>query len=184
MSLTNAVYCRACRTALIVHTAHGVVSHYTHARPEFTHHAPDPVPFAAIEAPRTFCDFCSTPDPAFIYLTDNVARSEYVGGQTTRSVSEYWDKHNAARITQSRVGAADFTQNMGEDWTACDGCAELVDKRDLLGLIWRVTQLLPAKLTRGNRLIEVRARMNDVYGQLFTTIGERQPNPAVKGNTP
>jgi hypothetical protein len=54
----------------------------------------------------------------------------------------------------------------GERWSACDDCAALIETRDLMGLISRVTDAMPAKYTRGKKLLRVRGDHLNVAMQL------------------
>ena len=58
----------------------------------------------------------------------------------------------------------------GERWAACAGCAEAIEVGDLYALIARVTESLPAKLTRGKRLAPTRARLRTAYEVVLTTL--------------
>jgi hypothetical protein len=58
----------------------------------------------------------------------------------------------------------------GQRWSACDGCAALIEHRDLMGLIARVTDAMPAKLTRGKKLLLTRGLLHDNYTTVFATL--------------
>ena len=38
------------------------------------------------------------------------------------------------------------------------------------GLIWRVVEAMPAKLTRGNRLVRIRGELHATYMTVFDTL--------------
>jgi hypothetical protein len=145
---------------------------YLHAaelRGEPVDHRPDPVPVTEIDAPLMVCDFCSAPEAAWIYrCADQRTDLRRVTARVV-DVRDYRDRHHAARASRVETEHA-LTQSSGERWSACAGCAELVEARDLYGLIWRVVEAMPAKLTRGNRLARVRSQLNATYSTVFDTL--------------
>ena len=58
----------------------------------------------------------------------------------------------------------------GERWSACHGCAALIETRDLMGLISQVTDAMPAKYTRGKKLQQVRGDLHANYNTVFATL--------------
>ena len=58
----------------------------------------------------------------------------------------------------------------GERWSACDCCAALIETRDLMGLISRVTDAMPAKYTRGKKLVRVRGDLHANYSTVLATL--------------
>jgi hypothetical protein len=58
----------------------------------------------------------------------------------------------------------------GERWSACEGCATLIESRDLMGLISRVTDAMPAKYTRGKKLLRVRGDLHANYSTVLATL--------------
>src|SRR5437764_15053939 len=94
-----------------------------------------------------------------------------VGDQTTESrvvtsrtvgVGDYRRRHGAARA-QNVTTAPGRTQQWGQRWSACESCAELIQARDVYGLVGRVADAMPAKYTRGNRLARVRGELHDTF---------------------
>ena len=53
---------------------------------------------------------------------------------------------------------------------ACARALTLIEARDLYGLIRRVVEAMPAKLTRGNRLARVRGELHGRYSDVFATL--------------
>jgi hypothetical protein len=90
---------------------------------------------------------------------------------TSRTVSarDYQHRHHAARSlsVESKAGPL---QMWGERWTACDGCAALIEQHDLYGLIRRVTDAMPAKYTRGKRLLRTRGELYATYTTVLATL--------------
>src|SRR5207248_1740489 len=62
------------------------------------------------------------------------------------------------------------TQQWGQRWAACEGCAELIEASDLYGLISRVTDAMPAKYTRGNRLARVRGELHATFSNILACL--------------
>jgi hypothetical protein len=90
---------------------------------------------------------------------------------TARTVAlrDYRHRHHAARTrnVETRPGV---TQTWGRRWVACEQCAELIQRRDLYGLVGRVADAMPAKYTRGNRLARVRGELHATYSTVFATL--------------
>jgi hypothetical protein len=82
---------------------------------------------------------------------------------------DYRRRHLAAR-TRNVETTAGPSQMWGERWSACDGCAALIEARDLMGLISRVTDAMPAKYTRGKKLVRVRGDLHANYSTVFATL--------------
>jgi hypothetical protein len=165
------MYCRRCRRAVNTRTGPSGVT-YVHAvevRGETVDHRPDPAPVTEISDPLIECDFCSAPDAAWIYRCAD-QRTD-VRRVTARVVdaADYQARHHAARTRRTETEHG-ITQAWGERWSACAGCAELIEARDLYGLIGRVVEAMPAKLTRGNRLVRVRGHLHDTYTAVFDTL--------------
>jgi hypothetical protein len=165
-------YCRTCRRALNIHMDEsGRVSlrHSEQLRGGTVDHPADPVPVTELADPLIECDFCSRPEAAFSYVCrDQVTESRVV---TTRTVDarDYHRRHHAAR-TRSVTTAPAATQIWGQRWAACDGCAELIERRDLYGLVGRGADAMPAKYTRGNCLARVRGELHATYSNVFATL--------------
>jgi len=132
-------------------------------------HRPDPVPVTEIQDPVIECDFCSAPDAAWIYRCADHRTDLHRVTARVVSARDYRDRHHAARVRRTDTEHA-LTQAWGERWSACVGCAELIEARDLLGLIRRVTDAMPAKLARGNRLLRVRGELHSTYTAVFDTL--------------
>jgi hypothetical protein len=173
--LVESLFCRRCRRALNTRTPPvgqpGGVT-YLHAvevRGDTVDHRPDPAPVTEIDNPLIECDFCSAPEAAWIYrCADHRTDLHRV---TTRVVGarDYRDRHHAARALRTETEHA-LTEAWGERWTACSGCAELIEARDIYGLIGRVVEAMPAKYRRGNRLVRVRGDLYGRYSTVFDTL--------------
>ena len=82
---------------------------------------------------------------------------------------DYRDRHHAARARRTDTEHA-ITQAWGRRWSSCEACAALVQARDLYGLIGRVVDAMPARVTRGNRLVRVRGELHGLYAAVFDTL--------------
>src|SRR5262245_60743231 len=175
-ALNDAVYCRTCGYAL--ERLHGALGErWLHMRADRRDHAPDPAPIDEIEVVHTLCDFCSTPDPAWVYPTANVTTAEALIDLETVRLGDYRDQHNAARVV-SRSGEGSLHRNLGDWWSACVDCAPFLEKKDLMGLLGRVVESLPGRYRRASRIAETRARIRQSYEPLFEGgFGERVANP-------
>ncbi|GIF74122.1 hypothetical protein [Asanoa siamensis] len=164
-------FCRRCRRALNTHTSSFGLT-YTHAieaRGSTVDHRPDPVAVTELNDPLIECDFCSAPGAAWSYrCADQRTTTRTVTARIVGS-NDYRDQHHAARTRRVETGDG-LTQAWGERWSACPECAELIEARDLLGLISRVVEVLPAKLTRGKRLVQVRGQLHGTYSTVFDTL--------------
>jgi len=170
-SPTEVMYCRCCRRAVNTRTgAAGVI--YLHAaevRGEPVNHRADPVPIADIDDPLIECDFCSAPKAVWVYrCADQRADLHRVTAQVL-DLRDYHHRHHAARARRVETEYA-LTQAVGEQWATCAGCADLIEARDLYGLIRRVTEALPTKLTRGKRLVRLRGELHTLYTAVFDTL--------------
>ncbi|WP_431937077.1 hypothetical protein [Micromonospora sp. RP3T] len=166
-------YCRRCRRGLNIRFNDlGFVVGYLHAAEQRGHssdHRPEPVPITEIPDPIIECDFCSAPDAAWIYRCANqVTDARRVTAQVF-AVGDYQSRHHAARVRRTETEHA-FTQAWGERWTSCDGCASFIEARDLYGLIGRVADAMPAKLTRGKHLMRTRGQLHDRFSTVFDTL--------------
>jgi hypothetical protein len=165
------VYCRTCRRALSRVSRGGTVD-YIHAaeqRGEHPGHRAQPAPLTEISDPIIECDFCSAPDGAWIYTCDDQQTDLRIVTSTTVDLRDYHQRHHAAR-TRNVETTAGPVQIWGQRWSACHGCAALIETRDLMGLIARVTAAMPAKVTRGKRLMLARALLWENYRTVFATL--------------
>ncbi|MFI1989722.1 hypothetical protein [Actinoplanes sp. NPDC020271] len=165
-------HCRTCRRALHRRLAAGGALTFLHpveVRGGEVDHPARPAPVTEIENPIIECDFCSGPDAAWIYVcADQESDVRYVTRRTV-DVGDYQRRHHAAR-TRNVETALGPIQIWGERWSACDGCATLIEERDLYGLIARVTDAMPAKLTRGKKLANVRGHLHGNYSTVLETL--------------
>lgn len=178
-----AYYCRICRRALDVFrpNARGLPDSYLHP-PKFGRPAPDhepaPVPLTELADPILECDFCSADGTSWIYTFANFGSS---GNEVIarRYVQADYEKHHTAARIRSVVTAPAQARLLGIDWSACEPCAELIEARDILGLVRRVVDGLPPKATRSNRIARVRAEIITIYEAMFPTIrpGRRRVTP-------
>ena len=166
------MYCRTCRRALNIRASGLGPATYHHAAElhgETSDHRPDPVPLTELPNPAMVCDFCNSPDPTWTYLcADQLTEARLV---TTRVVdlSDYRDRHAAARTRRADT-VPGITQSWGQCWASCDECATYLERRDLYGLISRITDTLPARLTRGKRLVTTRGRLHAAFSTVLDTL--------------
>ncbi|GIJ49766.1 hypothetical protein Val02_66520 [Virgisporangium aliadipatigenens] len=165
------LFCRQCRRAVNTYAGMTGVTylHTIELRGGTADHRPDPAPVTEIADPLIECDFCSASDAAWIYRCAD--QHTDIRTVTTRVVrlGDYRDRHDAARARRVET-APGLTQAWGEQWAACAGCGQLVEERDLYGLIRRVVEAMPPKLTRGNRLLRVRGTLHTTYSAVFDTL--------------
>jgi hypothetical protein len=169
--LAEVLFCRRCRRAVNTHTGPGGAT-YLHAvevRGGTVDHRPDPAPVTEVEDPLIECDFCSAPDAAWIYRCADQRTDLHRVTARLVGAHDYRDRHRAARVRRTETEHA-LTQAWGQRWSACEGCAALIEARDLYGLMSRVIQAMPAKLTRGKRLMRVRGELHGTYSTVFDTL--------------
>jgi hypothetical protein len=169
----HATFCRTCHRALSVYldVATGELA-YRHAAELCgggVDHPADPAPLAEIREPVMECDFCSRVEVAWVYRCADQFTEQRIVISEVVSASDYRDRHHAARVRRAETAPA-IANVWGERWAACAGCAESIESRDLLGLIARVTESLPAKLTRGNRLARTRGHLRATYSVVLATL--------------
>ncbi|WP_341718811.1 hypothetical protein QQG74_03275 [Micromonospora sp. FIMYZ51] len=166
-------YCRRCRRALNIRLNDlGMIVEYLHAaeqRGQRSDHRPEPAPVTEIPDPIIECDFCSAPDAAWIYRCANQVTDARRVTARVVAVGDYQARYHAARVRRTDTEHA-FTQAWGERWSACEGCAHLIEDRDLYGLIGRVADAMPAKLTRGKHLMRTRGQLHERYSDVFDTL--------------
>ncbi|MGH3680098.1 MAG: hypothetical protein ACRDT2_07585 [Natronosporangium sp.] len=162
-------YCATCHRALTVLTTPTGVVTFRHGLARKADHRPVPVPLGSLAAPVIACDFCSADGATRVYRC--AARQTRLRPVVRRTVAhdDYLRRHRAARTLRAETGPP-VTSVADARWAACDGCASLIDQRDLYALVARVVDALPAKLRRGKRLAEVRGRFHDLYTDLFATL--------------
>jgi hypothetical protein len=165
------VYCRTCRRALHRRTTAGVDTfiHGTDLRGGTADHPADPLPLSQIPDPVMDCDFCSQPGPAWVYLCADQQTDSRIITSRTVDARDYQRRHRAARSLSVETKDGPL-QVWGERWAACDDCAAHIEQRDLYGLIRRVTDTMPAKYTRGTRLLRTRAALHATYSTLLATL--------------
>lgn len=165
-------HCRACRRALHRReTSKGVVTfvHPAEVRGGTSEHQAQPAPVTEILDPIIECDFCSRPDAAWIYVcADQESETRIVTARTV-GAGDYQRRHHAARTRSVETTPGPMTI-WGERWSTCDGCATLIENRDLYALISRVTDAMPTKYTRGKRLVAVRGQLHGHYGTILATL--------------
>lgn len=169
------LYCRRCRRAVNVLTRGGNTVHIHGAagRMRFDHE-PDPVPIGEIQDPIIECDFCSGDPCMWTYLTEHLVTEYRQRTASYVSRTEYVERGPAARSYRDERRKV-MDSHLDSAWAACATCAELVEARDIPRLVTRVAEALPAKVTRGSRMLEVRGQLYQVYEQLLPTIVERTP---------
>jgi hypothetical protein len=169
----HATYCRTCRQALNVffHKGTGVVEylHTVELRGGTADHPAAPAPLTEIDQPVMECDFCSRPEAVWAYVCAEQDTQRRVVTSRVVDARDYRDRHHAARARHVQTAEAP-THAWGQRWTSCAGCAELIEARDLYGLISRVTDTLPAKYTRGKNLARTRAQLHATYSTFLATL--------------
>jgi len=165
-------YCRTCRRALQRRLSPSGVVDFIHAAEQHggtSDHPANPAPLPEIVDPIIECDFCSAPGASWIYWCADQRTDTQVVTSRTVSLYDYQRRHLAAR-TRSVETTAGPSQMWGECWAACEGCAPLIERRDLMGLISRVTDAMPTKYTRGKKLVRVRSDLHVQYSKVFATL--------------
>lgn len=104
------------------------------------------------------CDFCNAPNPIWAYEASPMNVATFSNGINTKTAR--WDG----------------------GWDACDACSNLIEKRDLDGLLDRVTQSFAGQHAPSDPLFSVAmgVMLRGAYQQLLSTIGARktwQPHP-------
>lgn len=167
------MYCRTCRRALNVYLDRDTTTpSYLHAiqlRGGTADHRPDPAPVTEIDDPIMECDFCSTPQVSWVYACADQYTQRRVVTSRVVDLGDYRDRHHAARTRRVETAEAG-THAWGQRWSTCSDCADLIEARDLYGLISRVTDAMPAKYTRGKRLVRTRAHLYDTYSTVLSTL--------------
>jgi len=165
-------YCRTCRRALQWRLSPSGRFDFIHAaeqRGDTSDHPADPAPITEIVDPIIECDFCSAPEAGWIYWCADQRTDTHIVTSRTVGLHDYRRRHLAAR-TRSVETSAGPSQLWGERWSACEGCAPLIERRDLMALISRVTDAMPAKYTRGKKLLRVRGDLHATYSTVFATL--------------
>lgn len=164
-------YCRVCRRALNRLATGGLVrwAHASELRGEPVDHPAAPVPLAELADPLIECDFCSQGTPTTVYLCADLHTNVDLVTKRVVALSDYERRHQAARTRRVETEPG-ITQAWGQRWSACHGCSTLVGRRDLYGLVRRVTDHMPAKFTRGKRLASTRAHLLALYSDMFDTL--------------
>jgi len=182
----DSFYCRTCKRALNRYVSPSG-STYLHAEGQ-TDHESDPILLEDLPDAIMICDFCSADHPTWYY--DVVEEAVYVKrGESPRVVShdEVRTGRYAGRVrdVSSRearrwgtAGAEEVAEHYGERWSACDGCAAFIDVNDLWGLVGRVVAAMPAKATKGKKLIPLRGQIAGLYERFLATVKTKQ---AIKG---
>jgi hypothetical protein len=115
--------CQVCKSPLTVFNVNGkeIVTH-----PPYNTEDHEPV---AVQAPgqaevsEMVCDICTSPNPVWAFPTTAHTRDVQIGSTT-------WEVNDDAA------------------WSACNTCAELIDKRDLKGLVRRAIDDAPLTAAR------------------------------------
>jgi hypothetical protein len=165
-------YCRTCRRALNRRVSPSGAVDFLHTadqRGRPAEHPARPAPLTEIPDPIIECDFCSAPDAAWIYICADQQTDTRIVTSRTVDQRDYQRRHHAARTRNVETTAGPL-QTWGERWSACDGCATLIENRDLMGLIARVTNAMPAKYTRGKKLLLVRGLLREQYSTMLATL--------------
>jgi hypothetical protein len=152
---------------------------YLHAaelRGQTVDHPADPVLLSELGAAALMeCDACSAPAPSYVYIFGEQTTTHDPVTQRVLGHRDYLTRHNAARTRRVNT-APGVTQHWGQRWALCRRCADCIDASDAYALVARVCDALPAKYTRGNRLLRVRGELHATYTHLIAT---RQPGRGV-----
>lgn len=119
------------------------------------------------------CDFCMTADPPYVYESVETTATVPNDVAAVMHINEYQDKHNAARVVRV-ISEGNTVHGYDNLWAACPACADLIDARDMMGLVRRVTNFLDRKLTTAKKLPATRANLIAMYEQLWPHLGPRQ----------
>ena len=166
------VHCRACRRALYRHESPtGAVSflHPAEVRGGRVDHQAQPAPVTEVPDPIIECDFCSRPGAVWVYVCADQETDTRIVTARTVALGDYRRRHNAARTIHVETALGPL-QIWGERWSACDGCATLIESRDVYALISRVTEAMPGAYTRGKKLMKVRGQLHGTYSTVLATL--------------
>lgn len=131
--------------------------------------------------PDPVCDFCSSAGVAWCYPTPDFLIVElHLPAETPdaevhdfaracrRMLGEAFTPEAARRLVEERL----LTHGSRGGWAACEGCSEVVEQRDLHGLVrraltgcWGSTDADPA----------LGAVLASTYRRLFSLLGPRRP---------
>jgi hypothetical protein len=177
-------YCGVCKYALDrLDGPDGTT--YIHPRsqrlPGVAEHDPAPVRLADLPDAKMLCDFCGE-TAQWVHTLAALTRRQSVVTAATVGLSDYQNRSGAARVL--RVDTEPATpQRLGSIWAACGACSTLVQAGDVLGLMARAVEGLPAKMRRPNRLAEVRGQLRQTYEGLFAELGpDRAPIDTFRAN--
>ncbi|SCL12904.1 hypothetical protein GA0070616_0059 [Micromonospora nigra] len=106
--------CAVCRIPLNAYKRPGKPVAFLHPDRATADHAPDPVPLSQLPTVETVCDFCSAPNPVASFAFSSL---------------------EIIAVDENDTPA--MTQDLGGNWAACEGCARLVEIRDVAGLTAR-----------------------------------------------
>jgi hypothetical protein len=165
-------FCRTCRRALTRRTSPTGMDTFIHAiqlRGGNVDHPTSPAPVSEVPDPIIECDFCSHPEPQWVYQCADQHTDPRIVTSRTISAYDYRHRHRAARTLKTKTTAG-TRQEWGQHWTACDGCAQFIERRDVYGLVTRVADSMPKKFTRGARLPRVRAELHANYTTVLATL--------------
>jgi hypothetical protein len=151
------VACRRCGSllnrSLDLDTGQARFTHPAQQRP--ADHQPDPVPADQIDAVYA-CDFCSDPHIVYTFRTSQPIQTVVV------------------------ASGDQLIQDYGTEWSACLDCADLVQARDLNGLVHRIKRVgLPFDQEVTDRLHAMLAAVLATLrpGRALAAIGRWQPAP-------
>jgi hypothetical protein len=175
------MFCATCRRGLaqLSGNAGAIVIGYRHALagPDTAGHDPQPVPLSALAGLAVLkCDFCSAEGqpgsasgPQWVYLAESTSSQDRHIVAETVAQGDYRERHQAARrLTIKTEGG--MRRHWGERWAACAACAELIEAHNVLTLVARAIERMPAQAVRGRRLPMARGRLIDTYEHLFATL--------------
>ena len=150
----------------------GPTVHQHPTRPDPTYdHEPIPIPRDQAEHVVMECDFCSSPDVAWIYPTSTPMKNT-LAIETSQTVEHDHETMRDHTIRRERMTGHEELRrnNFSPDWAACGPCSTLIDRYDAGALASRVSKLLPARPPQNL----LRKFYRDF---LRTTLAKRRPTP-------
>lgn len=133
-------------------------------------HVPDPVPLSQHPTAHGRCDFCAARS-AWSYICRE-AQVTHQRAVTRRYVSsvDARKQHYAARTLRADT-VATGSRNWGQHWAACNACAELIEARDLMGLVRRGVDSTPPKwINSTKKLLLRRGELIDSFSATLETL--------------
>lgn len=129
-------------------------------------HQPVPLPMSQVPGAVGRCDFCSEP-PAWVYRTEDQITNRPLSEKRWVSRGEARKRGPAARVLRRETTRSDV-RAWDEMWSACQPCAELIEARNLPGLVSRGVDHLPRQATNSaKKYRERRGELYEFYERFF-----------------